>query len=407
MNYDYMGAIKVKDGLFLGDQFASQDLEFIVTNKISRIINCASKQIPNHWESIGIIYMSFPWIDNNQQIIFQSDESINIAIKFIDDALINGESVIVLSAKGHNRSVAVLCVYLMKKYRWTLYKTLQFMHNRRPDLEMKAHFFNQLLSIETRLQKQGYGAKTFNWDELYTQGENDEILIRNTYLNSQPQGVAEFKDLDSKPKEFKLKFTDKITMQIPPYDKIIFSKSKSVFKVIKPIIKVSGSSKQIDPKFQLLLKQQQQKINYEQNSNIYDQQAKNLNQPDQQKQSPLQTSSILPQRPSSVQQIQQQRVQQNSFMDSRDQFFQKQQQQNQNGFTGTRRPQTAPNQLKAPRVQTTPYKGNTSSGQKYESGPYPNSQFKPMKQRAQSPKAAYNVSNPYVQRDFKSKSMKK
>ncbi|CAD8077009.1 unnamed protein product [Paramecium sonneborni] len=94
-----MGAIKVKDGIFLGDLFASQDLEFIVTNKVSRIMNCASKVISNHWEEIGIVYLSYPWTDNDQQIIFQSDESMNSAIKFIDDALFNGESVIVLSVK--------------------------------------------------------------------------------------------------------------------------------------------------------------------------------------------------------------------------------------------------------------------------------------------------------------------
>lgn len=45
-------------------------------------------------------------------------------MKFIDEALNNGESVIVLSVRGHNRSIAILCVYFMKKYRWTLYKTL-------------------------------------------------------------------------------------------------------------------------------------------------------------------------------------------------------------------------------------------------------------------------------------------
>ncbi|CAK94791.1 unnamed protein product (macronuclear) [Paramecium tetraurelia] len=407
MNYDYMGAIKIKDGVFLGDQFASQDLEFIVTNKVSRIVNCASRQIPNHWESIGIIYLSFPWVDNDQQIIFQSDESINVAIKFIDDALINGESVIVLSARGHNRSVAVLCVYLMKKYRWTLYKTLQFMHNRRPDLEIKAHFFNQLLSIEARFSKQGYGAKTFNWDEIYTQGDNDEIVLRNTYLNSQALGVAEFKDHDSKPKEYKLTFADKITMQIPPYDKIIFSKSKTTSKVIKPIIKESGSSKQIDSTFQFPQKQQQQKLNYEQNTNIYDKLSQKQKQTDQQIQSPLQISPIQPQRPSSVQQKQHHKVQSNNYMDSKEQFFQKSQQQNQLAVTGTRRPQTAPNQLKAPRVQTTPYKGNNSQGQKYEIGLQPNSQFKPMRKRAQSPKAVYNITNPYIQREFKAKTWKK
>ncbi|CAD8054754.1 unnamed protein product [Paramecium sonneborni] len=409
MNYDYMGAIKVKDGVFLGDQFASQDLEFIVTNKVSRIMNCASKSIPNHWESIGIVYMSYPWADNDQQIIFQSDESINAAIKFIDDALINGESIIVLSAKGHNRSVAVLCVYLMKKYRWTLYKTLQYMHNRRPDLEIKAHFFNQLQSIENRLQKLGFGAKTFNWDEIYIEGDNDEIILRNTYLNSQTQGVAEFKDNSTKQKEFKLKFADKITLYIPPYDKIIFSKSKVTQKVFKPIIKESGSSKQIDQTFQFpqQQQQQQQKLNYEQSTQIQDKFNQKQKQTDQIKQNPLQISPIQPQRPQSVQQNQQTKILSNNFMDSRDQFLPKSQQQNQLAITGTRRPQTAPNQLKAPRVQTTPYKGNQSSGYRYESGLQPNSQFKPMKQRAQSPKAVYNVPNPYIQREFKAKTWKK
>ncbi|CAD8044326.1 unnamed protein product [Paramecium primaurelia] len=415
MNYDYIGAIKIKDGLFLGDQFAAQDLEFIVTNKVSRIINCASKQIPNHWESIGIVYMSFPWLDNDQQVILQQDEIINNIMKFVDDALNNGESVIVLSVKGHNRSVATLCVYFMKKYRWTLYKTLQYMHNRRPDLEIRAHFFNQLLSVETRLQKQGYGAKTYNWDETYTQGDNDEIILRNTYLNSQAQGVAEFKDHDPKPKESKLKFAEKVSMYIPPYDKIVFSKTRSIPQEAKPIIKLSGSSKQIDPSFQQQT-QKQQSINIQEQS---------IQQPqkDSQKSSLQQIQPQQPQRPQSQGAQQQrltksdsvksgsvfdnnasqpQKVYMNNFMDSRDQFLQKSQQQN-----GTRRPQTAPNQLKAPRVQTTPYKRNTSSGQRQEAGSQPNSQFKPMRQRAQSPNSTYNTQNPYIQRQFKAKAWKK
>ena len=68
MEYEYIGAIKIRDGLFLGDQFAAQDLEFVVTNKVTKIINCAGKQIPNHWESIGIAYLTFPWFDNETQV---------------------------------------------------------------------------------------------------------------------------------------------------------------------------------------------------------------------------------------------------------------------------------------------------------------------------------------------------
>jgi hypothetical protein len=38
-----IGAIKIKDGLFIGDEFASKDLEFVVSNKVTHIINCAGK----------------------------------------------------------------------------------------------------------------------------------------------------------------------------------------------------------------------------------------------------------------------------------------------------------------------------------------------------------------------------
>lgn len=61
---ELMGAIKVVSGLFIGDEFAAQDLEFIVANKVTRIVNCAARQIPNHWESIGIKYLSYYWNDS-------------------------------------------------------------------------------------------------------------------------------------------------------------------------------------------------------------------------------------------------------------------------------------------------------------------------------------------------------
>jgi hypothetical protein len=36
---DMIGAIKIKDGLFIGDEMAAQDLEFVVANKVTRVIN--------------------------------------------------------------------------------------------------------------------------------------------------------------------------------------------------------------------------------------------------------------------------------------------------------------------------------------------------------------------------------
>jgi len=43
-------------------------LEFIVTNKVTHIINCAAKEINNSWESIGVAYLSFPWNEADDQV---------------------------------------------------------------------------------------------------------------------------------------------------------------------------------------------------------------------------------------------------------------------------------------------------------------------------------------------------
>ena len=74
MQEDMIGAIKIKDGLFIGDSFAAQvsfyifycsylymyqDQEFVVANKVTHIINCAGKQVPNHWEGRGVVYLTF------------------------------------------------------------------------------------------------------------------------------------------------------------------------------------------------------------------------------------------------------------------------------------------------------------------------------------------------------------
>jgi hypothetical protein len=53
----------------------------------------------------------------------------------------------------------------MKKYNWTLYKTLEYLNSRRPDLEIRASFFYQLNALETKLSKLT-SRRTASWNEL-------------------------------------------------------------------------------------------------------------------------------------------------------------------------------------------------------------------------------------------------
>eukprot|EP00357_Protocruzia_adherens_P032800 CAMPEP_0114973418 /NCGR_PEP_ID=MMETSP0216-20121206/941_1 /TAXON_ID=223996 /ORGANISM="Protocruzia adherens, Strain Boccale" /LENGTH=607 /DNA_ID=CAMNT_0002333903 /DNA_START=99 /DNA_END=1920 /DNA_ORIENTATION=+ len=213
MDMEVIGAIKVKDGLFLGDEFAAQDLEFVVANKVTHIINCAARQIPNHWEPIGVNYLSYYWFDNDSQIILDAKDQVGLEVfRFIESATANGESCLVHSVRGQNRTCTVLAAYLMRKYKWTLLKTLEFLNSRRPDMEIRPSFVNQLANYESRLAKTGNGAKSARWLDLADDSnhlESEEMLLRNTYLNSQMGPFADFSQVNmNEDKKFKLKWTD-------------------------------------------------------------------------------------------------------------------------------------------------------------------------------------------------------
>ncbi|OMJ81095.1 hypothetical protein SteCoe_18507 [Stentor coeruleus] len=178
-----VGAFKVKDGLFIGDEFAAQDLEFVVANKVTRIINCAARQVPNHWEPIGVHYLSYPWFDNDNQIILDSsDKNFNTIFTFIEHGLETGESILLHSVRGVSRCVCVVTAYLIRKYQWSLYKALDFIAFRRPDLDLNPAFLTQLSTFEARLVRNSKLPRTDQWDQVLENGE--ELVLRNTFINA-------------------------------------------------------------------------------------------------------------------------------------------------------------------------------------------------------------------------------
>jgi len=89
----------------------------------------------------------------------------------------------------------------MRKYRWSLIKTLEFLNSRRPDLEIKASFISQLQEYENRLNAVGLGALSTSFNEysfkdsngkrvagitVSNELESEEAILRNTFVNSQP-----------------------------------------------------------------------------------------------------------------------------------------------------------------------------------------------------------------------------
>ena len=90
-------AVRIKDGLFVGNSISSQvfprivtvasrvslhlsptnrllqDDEFLFLNKVSHIVNCAATETPNLYQQAGINYLSFPWRDAPTTTLFDNE----------------------------------------------------------------------------------------------------------------------------------------------------------------------------------------------------------------------------------------------------------------------------------------------------------------------------------------------
>ena len=98
----------------------------------------------------------------------------------------------------------------MRKYRWALLKVLEFLNMRMPEFDIRATFIHQLAAYENRLIARGLEPKTVDWTEVFDQSEfdNEELMLTNTYLNSQIGPIVEYTVDDFMDKKGKLRWAD-------------------------------------------------------------------------------------------------------------------------------------------------------------------------------------------------------
>jgi len=112
---------EILPGLWLGNEAASQDENFIRRHNISLIVNC-SKKIPNRFANIpGMDYVRLS-VNDPGPLTAPSRNQDNIdmitlipwAANIIHEALENGKNVLVHCHAGAQRSANVIVYYLMK-----------------------------------------------------------------------------------------------------------------------------------------------------------------------------------------------------------------------------------------------------------------------------------------------------
>ena len=175
---------KVKEGFYIGDKIAAISIEVVVQFKLTHMINASGNQIINQWETIGMKYLTLNWSESPNQILFDpNDEIADKILFFIEDSFINGEGLLAHSFKGQNRVCIVVLIYLMKKYKWSLKKSMEYLKSRKQDVDIPSFFLSQLIKFESRLIQRGELTNDIPWS-FEGLKDPEEKLLRNTYINS-------------------------------------------------------------------------------------------------------------------------------------------------------------------------------------------------------------------------------
>ena len=140
---------KIEDGFFIGDKFCGTNIDVIIQFKITHIINATGNQIINQWESIGVSYLTLNWTEVPNQILFdQADEIANKIVEFIDNSYLGmGEGLLAHSFRGQDRVCIVALIYLMKKYKWSLNKSMEYLKSKKQDIDIPEYFFVDRKSV--------------------------------------------------------------------------------------------------------------------------------------------------------------------------------------------------------------------------------------------------------------------
>ena len=244
---------KIKEGFYIGDKIAAISIEVVVQFKLTHMINASGNQVINQWENIGMKYLTLNWEETPSQTLFdQKDEIADKILFFIDDSFKNGEGILAHSFKGQNRVCIVVLIYLMKKYKWSLKKSMEYLKSKKQDVDIPSYFLSQLIKFESRLFQKGELTKDTPWsfDNLK---DPEEKLLRNTYLNGLNKNKINRRKLnDNKGKIRHIKWIDDLSetnQQIPiaviNLDKDLFFKKniRPIFvhkqlKPLKPCIKI-------------------------------------------------------------------------------------------------------------------------------------------------------------------------
>eukprot|EP00297_Palpitomonas_bilix_P004404 CAMPEP_0113883904 /NCGR_PEP_ID=MMETSP0780_2-20120614/9898_1 /TAXON_ID=652834 /ORGANISM="Palpitomonas bilix" /LENGTH=707 /DNA_ID=CAMNT_0000871339 /DNA_START=96 /DNA_END=2219 /DNA_ORIENTATION=+ /assembly_acc=CAM_ASM_000599 len=145
-------AVKIRDGLFLANTEAVQDIGFVLANKIDHVVSCdRASPVPHQLAKFGVTYSTFSWLDIYLEFSLTPDrregKRIFQLFHVIDEALEQGQGIILHSLHDFTRAGCCLMAWLMWRYEWPLEKVIRFMQCKKPELQFDTAHIQQLNNL--------------------------------------------------------------------------------------------------------------------------------------------------------------------------------------------------------------------------------------------------------------------
>ena len=137
--YGEFSATKITENIYIGDIHSAYQQDHLKKEGITHIVSCVMGNTPGYPKEFK--YMVIHAIDNENQNLIDKFE---IAVNFIDKAVLENGKVLIHCVCGISRSVSVAAAYLIYKNKITAEKALEMIKEKRKIACPNPSFMEQL-----------------------------------------------------------------------------------------------------------------------------------------------------------------------------------------------------------------------------------------------------------------------
>eukprot|EP01084_Bolivina_argentea_P012935 24238_1 len=145
----------VDNKIYLSGSYIAQNMQWLQSNKIGAILNCAANDI-KHFPSVytneyNILLKQLPINDTSKDKNIIT-KYINESINFIDECIGKKQlKILIHCSAGISRSATILIIYLMKANQWDLLTAFKFVKTKRKYIYPNLGFWKLLIEMNNQI----------------------------------------------------------------------------------------------------------------------------------------------------------------------------------------------------------------------------------------------------------------